>query len=249
MITSAMKGVLTRTSKKYYEFYEDTIPPNTRNNESCFSRWKKHLHPSLNKWHQALLRATSRHESGANYYDEVCQAEELFLEDNSKLFNHHGCSEICKGWVLFEDPPKQRVGPTPVFGNASSIADGDEDGSPPIQEICVENSSLGEGSIPRAMRRNKARKLKEKGKAKDDYAFQEEMAASLRLMAEQNAIAVEERNQEMDDMNMQRNNSDYTPMSKTYFDMKKRDIMARRELFTLDYNPTMTDDDDDDYKL
>ncbi|CAN6715105.1 unnamed protein product [Malus baccata var. baccata] len=52
------------------KFYEGTIPPNTRNHESCSSRWKKHLHPSLNKWHQALLAAAHRHESGANYYDE-----------------------------------------------------------------------------------------------------------------------------------------------------------------------------------
>ena len=64
------EGVWTRTSKKYYEFYEDTTPPNTRNHESCSSRWKKHLHTSLNKW-QELLTPTSRHESGANYYEEV----------------------------------------------------------------------------------------------------------------------------------------------------------------------------------
>ena len=87
-----------------------------------------------------------------------------------KPFNHLSSWEICKGWVLLEDPPQQRVGPTPVFGNASSTADGDEDGSPTIQETRVENPSSSEGSIPRAMGRNKARKLKENGKAKDDYA-------------------------------------------------------------------------------
>ena len=70
-ISQTSEGVWTRVSKKYLEFYEGTIPPNTRNHESCSSRWKKHLHPSLNKWHQALLAAASRHESGANYYDEV----------------------------------------------------------------------------------------------------------------------------------------------------------------------------------
>ncbi|KAB2600537.1 hypothetical protein D8674_006662 [Pyrus ussuriensis x Pyrus communis] len=112
--------------------------------------------------HQAVLKAASRHESGANYYDEVRQAEEVYMDDNSKPFNHHSCWEICKWWVLFEDPPQQIVGPTPVFRNASSTADGDEDGSPTIQEIRVENP-----------------KLKENGKAKDDYAFQQEMAASL----------------------------------------------------------------------
>ena len=65
------EGVWTCVSKKYYEFYEGTTPPNTWNHESCSSRRKKHLHPSLNKWHQALLVAASRHENGANYYDEV----------------------------------------------------------------------------------------------------------------------------------------------------------------------------------
>ncbi|KAM1537980.1 hypothetical protein PS1_002865 [Malus domestica] len=102
--------------------------------------------------------------------------------------------------------------------------------------------------------------MKEKGKAKDDYAFQQEMAASLRLMVEQNAFVAEERNcrheervkqiqEEMDDRNMQRNTSDYAPMNKAYFDRKKREIMVRRELFTSDYTPSMADDDDDDYSV
>ena len=54
--------VWNRTFKKYYEFYEGTTPPN---HESCSSRWKKHFQPSLNKWHQVVVKAESRHESGA----------------------------------------------------------------------------------------------------------------------------------------------------------------------------------------
>ncbi|KAB2614510.1 hypothetical protein D8674_040703 [Pyrus ussuriensis x Pyrus communis] len=143
-------------SKKYSEFYKGTTPPNSRNHESCSSRWKKHFHPSLNKWHQVVLKAGSIHESRANYYDEISvftstQAEELYMEHNSKPFSHHGCWEICKGWVLFEDPPQERVGRTPVFGNASSNAVRDEHGSPTIQETRVENPSPCEGSIPKAM--------------------------------------------------------------------------------------------------
>ena len=65
------EGIWTRVSKKYYEFYKGTTPPNTRNHKSFSSRWKKHLQLSLNKWYQALLTAASRHESDANYYDEV----------------------------------------------------------------------------------------------------------------------------------------------------------------------------------
>ncbi|KAB2608499.1 hypothetical protein D8674_011667 [Pyrus ussuriensis x Pyrus communis] len=183
--------------------------------------------PSLNKWHQALLAAASRHESGANYYDEF-----------------HSCWEICKGWVLFEDPPKRA--PTPMFETACSAVDMDEDGSPTIQQKRVENPSSGEGFIPRAMGRNKARRLKEKGKTNDNYAAQHEVAASLRLLAEQNALEAEEMKrrheerakqiqEEMDDKNMERNTSNYTPMK----------IMSRRQLFTSDYTPTMADDEDD----
>ena len=73
----------------------------------------------------------------------------------------------------------------------------------------------------------------EKGKANDDYAAQQELAAPLRLMVEQNAFAAEEMNrrhevrakpiqEEMDDKNMEMNTSNYTPMSKAYFDRKKK---------------------------
>ncbi|KAB2635904.1 hypothetical protein D8674_026438 [Pyrus ussuriensis x Pyrus communis] len=123
-----------------------------------------------------------------------------------------------------------------VFRTSSPAVDMDEDGSPTIQQTRVENSSSGECSIPRVIGRNKASRLKEKGKANDDYASQQEVAASLRLMAEQNAIDGEERNrrreerakqiqEEMDDKNMERNTSNYTLMSKAYFDRKKKKIL------------------------
>ncbi|KAB2595963.1 hypothetical protein D8674_031413 [Pyrus ussuriensis x Pyrus communis] len=127
-----------------------------------------------------------------------------------------GSSQTSEG--VWTHPPQERFGPTPMFRNVFSNA--------------------------------------ENGKAKDDLAFQHEMVSSLRLMAEQNAFVVEEMNyrheerakqiqEEMDDRNMQRNTSDYTPMSKTYFDRKKRKIMTQWELFTSDYTPTMADEDDD----
>ncbi|KAB2610838.1 hypothetical protein D8674_018870 [Pyrus ussuriensis x Pyrus communis] len=99
------------------------------------------------------------------------------MESNSTPFQFHSCWEICKGRGLFEDPPHRA--PTPVFRTASSAVDMDEDGSPTIQQTRVENLSSGEGSIPRAMGQNKTRRLKEKGKANDDYAVQHEVAASL----------------------------------------------------------------------
>ncbi|KAB2634989.1 peptidase YMR114C [Pyrus ussuriensis x Pyrus communis] len=110
-------------------------------------------------------------------------------------------------WENSEDPPQRRVGLMPVFGTTSSAIDMDENGSPTIQETRVENP------------------LKEKGKANDDYTTQQEVATSLQLMAEQNAIDAEERNRRheeqakqiqeaMDDKNIERNTSNYTPMNR-----------------------------------
>ncbi|KAB2595385.1 hypothetical protein D8674_030835 [Pyrus ussuriensis x Pyrus communis] len=218
MTLSAMKGrAWTRNEdealcKAYRWVLNDSVRGNCQTNDGVWTR------PSLNKWHQALLAVVSRHESGANYYDEVRQAEELYMDSSSKPFQFHSY-------------PSQRV-PTPVFGTASLAADMDEDGSPTIQQTWVENPSSGEGSIPRVMGRNKAQRLKEMGKANDDYATQHEVAASLRLLVEQNALEVEERRcrheerakqiqEEMDDKNMERNTLNYTPMSKACFDWKK----------------------------
>ncbi|KAB2622461.1 hypothetical protein D8674_024643 [Pyrus ussuriensis x Pyrus communis] len=66
---------------------------------------KKQLRPRLNKWNQVLIKAEMRHASGANLYDEQCQAEQLYMDDMKKPFTYHGCWEICKGLVIFQDPP------------------------------------------------------------------------------------------------------------------------------------------------
>ncbi|KAB2611030.1 hypothetical protein D8674_019062 [Pyrus ussuriensis x Pyrus communis] len=155
----------------------------------------------------------------------LCKAYRWVLEDSVR-----GSSQTSEGvWTY---PPQ---GLTPVFGTASTTIDMDEDGSPTIQQT------------------------REKGKANDDYANQLEVAASLQLMAKQNVIVAEEKNsrhderakqiqEEMDDKNMEKNTSNYTPMSKAYFDRKKKDIMTRRQLFTSDNTPTMTDDEEDVYR-
>ena len=121
--------------------------------------------------------------------------------------------------MFFEDPPQRAH--TPVLRTASSATNIDEDGSLTIQQTRVENPTPFESSLPRAMRRNKARRLREKGKANVDYAAQYEVAASLRLLAEQNALEAEERKcrheerakqiqEEMDDKNMEMNTANYT---------------------------------------
>ncbi|KAB2629031.1 hypothetical protein D8674_033826 [Pyrus ussuriensis x Pyrus communis] len=169
MATSTMKGRAwtqkeEALSRAYRWVSEDSVRGSSQTSEGVWT----------------LLKVRSRHESRANYYDEVRQAEELYMEDNSKTFSHHV---------------------------------GDEHGSHTIQETRVEIPSSGEGSIPRATGRNKAWKLMEKGKAKDDYAFQQEMASSLQLMVKQNPFDAEERNhrhkewakqiqEEMDDRNI-----------------------------------------------
>ncbi|KAB2619428.1 hypothetical protein D8674_015297 [Pyrus ussuriensis x Pyrus communis] len=163
-------------------------------------------------------------------YEALCKAYRWVSEDSVR----GNCQTNDGVWT---HPPHRA--PTVVFGTASSAADMDENGSPTIQQTRVENPSSGEGSIPRAMGRNKVQRLKEKGKANDNYAAQHEVAASLRLMPEQNALEAEERKsrheervkqiqEEMDDKNMEMNTSNYTPMSKTYFDRKKKEIMNRR---------------------
>ncbi|TQD80212.1 hypothetical protein C1H46_034224 [Malus baccata] len=112
------------------------------------------------------------------------------MEGSSKPFQFHGCWEICKGWVLFENPPQHGVNP---LGAASPSVDMNEDESPTIQQIRVENPTPSESSLPRVMGRNKTRRLREKGKTNADYAAQHEVVASLRLLAEQNALEAEER--------------------------------------------------------
>ncbi|RXH93409.1 hypothetical protein DVH24_013985 [Malus domestica] len=135
MASSAIKGrawtqkedeVLCRA---YRWVLEDSVRGSSQTSEGVWTfvlkkylEWKKHLHPSLNKWHQALLAAACIHESGANYYDEVSTP--------SKRIVYEGQLETLL--MLFEDPPQHRVGPTPVFGTASSSANMDEDGSPTI---------------------------------------------------------------------------------------------------------------------
>ncbi|KAB2610834.1 hypothetical protein D8674_018866 [Pyrus ussuriensis x Pyrus communis] len=170
-------------------------------------------------------------------------------ETSSAKFEQMASSIVSSRWVLFKDPPHKA--PMSVFRTASSASDMDKDGSPTIQQKGVENPSSGEGSIPRAMGQNKARRLKEKGKANDDYAAQHEQnaleAVERKSRHEEWAKQIQE---EMDDKNMERNTSNYTSMSKAYFDRKKKkEIMTRRQLFTSDYTPTMVDDEDDvDYR-
>ncbi|CAN6726493.1 unnamed protein product [Malus baccata var. baccata] len=90
MASSAMKGrVWTRKEdealcKAYRWISEDSVRGISQTSEGVWTRvskkyleWKKHLHPSLNKWHQALLATARRHESGANYYDERAQTSPL----------------------------------------------------------------------------------------------------------------------------------------------------------------------------
>ncbi|KAB2619206.1 hypothetical protein D8674_015075 [Pyrus ussuriensis x Pyrus communis] len=96
-----------------------------------------------------------------NEDEALCRAYRWVSEDSVR-----GSSQTS------DDPPQHKVGHTMVFGTASLTIDMDEDGSPTIQQTRVENPSSGEGSIPRAMGRNKARRLNEKGKANDDYDAQ-----------------------------------------------------------------------------
>ncbi|KAB2616929.1 hypothetical protein D8674_012798 [Pyrus ussuriensis x Pyrus communis] len=111
-----------------------------------------------------------------------------------------------------------------MFRTTSSAANMDEDGSPNIQQTRAENPSS--------------------------------VAASLRLLAELNALEAEEMKcrheerakqiqEEMDDKNMERNNSNYTPMRKAYFDRKQKRNYEPTAVVSSNYTPTMADDEDD----
>ncbi|KAI5347730.1 PREDICTED: LOW QUALITY PROTEIN heat stress mRNAion factor B-2a [Prunus dulcis] len=106
----------------------------------------------------------------------------------------------------------------------------DEEPSP----ITHEDPSSAQTSIPRPIGRNKARRMKEKGKEREDKVIREEIAASLRAMVEQNAKEAEEkkrrredivqqRQEEMDEKNMARVTTNMSAMSKQFFDSKKRE--------------------------
>ncbi|RXH94156.1 hypothetical protein DVH24_016223 [Malus domestica] len=113
--------------------------------------------------------------------------------------------------------------------------------------LLEENMSSGQSSIPRAVGRNKARKLKEN----EELAFQEEMASSFRLIEEQNAIVVEERKrkhkeqakqiQEDNNRNMERDTTNYTSMG------KKGNYDPTGIVSTSDYTPTTITNEDHYY--
>lgn len=60
-----------QVQQTYLEHYQVNNCPNMRSKDSCDSRWKKHLFPSMNKWHQCVKRAERRVQSGANLSDQV----------------------------------------------------------------------------------------------------------------------------------------------------------------------------------
>ncbi|RXH99530.1 hypothetical protein DVH24_021332 [Malus domestica] len=120
----SVNSVWTRTSKKYYEFYGGTTPPNPRNyyEISVFTNtpsggiggcyFNIHLKKDLilSKICTTNYIPTRGTRNPISCF-KVHQAEELYMEDMKKRFTHHGCWEICKGWVLFQHPPQERLDP------------------------------------------------------------------------------------------------------------------------------------------
>lgn len=70
-INQSKEGLWGQVQQTYLNYYEGTTLPKARSEDSCNSRWKKHIYPNMNKWHTCLKRSERRDESGANLQDIV----------------------------------------------------------------------------------------------------------------------------------------------------------------------------------
>ncbi|VVA39891.1 PREDICTED: uncharacterized protein [Prunus dulcis] len=121
----------------------------------------------------------------------------------------------------------------------------DEDKEP--SSITNEDPYSAQTPIPRPIGRNKARRMKEKGKEREDKVDQEEEKKR------RHEDMVQQRQEEMDGNMTRVNTTNMSPMRKEFSYSKKREIQDRhsiRELFpnsnsTSNYHPTMPGEDDD----
>lgn len=182
---------------------------------------------------------------------------------NGKTFRFQNCFNLCSNWVTFQDPPQENFGPPPVQSNFHISLDDDEDpnGSNPTPTSTTD-------CLPRPMGRNTARRKQVKGKEKEDKAFKDRLLANMERIAEENVKAEEakairekmkedRREKERLEAFVMMQTVDFSPISKEYFDGKKREALeslkarATRELFpnsdstSNDYRPRMASEDDE----
>ena len=183
---------------------------------------------------------------------------------NGKIFRLQNCFNLCSNWVTFQDPPQENFGPPPIQRNLPfSLDDDDED---PNGSNSTPTSTPD--CLPRPMGQNTTRRKQVKGKEKEDKAFQDRLLANMERIAEENAKAEEakairekmkedRREKERLEAIVMMQTMNFSPISKAYFDGKKREAIeslnarATRELFlnsdstSNDYCPGMASEDDE----
>nr|XP_011468756.1 PREDICTED: uncharacterized protein LOC105352782 [Fragaria vesca subsp. vesca] len=254
-INQSKEGLWGQVQQTYLNYYEGTTLLKARLEDSCNSRWKKHIYPNMNRWHTCLKRSERRDESGANLQDIQRLAESFFRDESGGApFKFGKCYDLCKDWVMFQDPTQEEFGAIPVQHNISISLEDDEDP--------IENSpTASQTPSPRPKGRNAARKARQKGKEAEVKAIGEEMVAGMREMVAQMKVAEEERkrrDKKREDRRevarleniLMMQTLDFTPRSKKYFDGKKREALHKlqgRELFPDEdvYRPQMPSDEDE----
>ncbi|XP_021812226.1 uncharacterized protein LOC110755360 [Prunus avium] len=215
------------------------------------SRWKI-LNREFGKWRDALTKARENLRSGQNLTDEIIQAQMWFgaTGQGKKSFQNHQCWELVKNCSRF----KIICTTPPVVLNETPLHDSPATDSP------VDSPMDQDSPLPRAPRPigRKAAKAKKGSTSKNECAqFLEQIAknGALRLerdlkreeadKARAEAFAIERQQaqeQDMEDREMKIMAMDTTHMSpetKSYWKMKRRDVM-RRKLFHDD-GPSNTD--------
>ncbi|XP_062028467.1 uncharacterized protein LOC133744337 [Rosa rugosa] len=257
-------GLWIQVQQKFMEIQNTILVQRTW--ESCKSRWQKHIFPQMNKWHSCIKRAERTNQSGGNLEDQKRQAEEYFRDDNrGKNFNFLNCYKLAKecNWATFEDTP-QVIYNTPTSQQNSSF-ELDDDVEPIITSSTHSPPTTSPIENPRPIGRNAARRRLAKRKEAESNVG-EEMVAHLNQLREDLQKSKEERARR-DQLKEERRERDreeailamqtinFTPLSKEYYDGKKREIMEkirRRELFpssgstSNEYRPEMPFNDSDE---
>ncbi|XP_021829884.1 glutathione S-transferase T3-like [Prunus avium] len=222
-----------------------------RTETALASRWKI-LNKELGKWRDALAKARENHRSGQNLTNEIVQAQMWFgaTGQGKNTFQHQECWEIVKNCSRF----KIICTTPPVMLNETPLHDLSTTDSP------LDSPMDQDSPRPRAPRPigRKAAKAKKGSTSNNECAqFLEQMAknSALRLerelkreevdKAREEAFSIQRakaQEQDMEDREMKIMAMDTTHMSpdtKSYWKMKRRDVM-RRKLFHDD-GPSNTD--------
>ncbi|CAL8170130.1 unnamed protein product [Prunus armeniaca] len=248
-MASSVKAGGAWTTVKDIVLYESWVKDGTE--MALQSKWKI-LNKELGKWRDALAKARDNIRSSQNLTDEIIQAQMWFgaTGQGKKSFQSHQCWEIVKNCSRFK-----------IICTASPVVLNET----PLHESPATDSSLDSPMDQDSPLRHAPRPIGRKAtKAKKWSTSNNECAQFLEQVAKNNALRLErdikreeadkarhevfaiERQQaqekDMEDREMKIMAMDTTHMSpetKSYWKMKRRDVM-RRKLFHDD-GPSNTD--------